>query len=288
MADPQTNTVDPYAQSRKLLDNLPALCNIVRRIALEAGEVTLKYFEDCGYQGADMKADGSPVTLADQEAEVLIEDRLKHTTPDILFVGEEATSEGRRPDLSQQDYFWLVDPLDGTKEFISGSGDYTVNIALIYKSEPILGVVYAPAKGELFAGCGAGTAVKWLEDSDKEKPISVRDIPAKGITAVASKNHGSGDKLESFLNNFKVEKLAKRGSSLKICMIAEAKADIYPRFGPTCEWDTAAADAVLRSAGGVVSDTDGKPLSYGGADPKFLNPEFIASAFEWKIDGFSF
>lgn len=264
----------------KILQHLPALCNQVRRVAVAAGDITLNYFDDAGYQGADAKADGSPVTLADQEAEQFITEKMKEIVPDVLVVGEEAASDGYRPDLDQQEYFWLVDPLDGTKEFISGSGDYTVNIALIRNGEPVLGVVYAPVHGELYAGCGEGTAVRWMEDDDKEKSIRVREVPDGGMTIVSSKSHGSGEKLDNFLSHYKINKQVKRGSSLKICSVAAGKADMYPRFGPTCEWDTAAAHAVLRSAGGKLTDIHGVELSYGGKDPKFLNPEFIAySAF---------
>lgn len=265
--------------SNRLLSHLPALCNMVRRVALEAGEVTLRYFDDAGYHGADAKGDGSPVTIADREAEKVIEQALAEITPDVPVVGEEAVSEGHIPDLSAGEYFWMVDPLDGTKEFISGSGDYTVNIALIHKDTPVLGVVFAPVPGELYAGCGPGTAVRWLEDSDKEKEICVRPTPEKGLTVVASKSHGNTEKLDDFLSHYKIEKLIKRGSSLKICAVAAGKADIYPRFGPTCEWDTAAGDAVLRSAGGFLTTTDGRPLVYGKVQDKFLNPEFIAASF---------
>ncbi len=275
----------------KILNHLPALMAQIRRLSIEAGELTLDYFDESGFHGADAKADGSPVTLADQKAEELIEKALKQITPDIIIVGEEAAAEGYRPDLSKEEYFWLVDPLDGTKEFISGSGDYTVNIALIKRppltsspqaggrmrgGEPVLGVVYAPVLGELYAACGIGTAIKWNEDSDKEKPIHVREAPDKGLTIVSSKSHGKGDRLEEFLSHYKIAKRIQRGSSLKICSVAAGKADMYPRFGLTCEWDTAAAHAILNSAGGVMTDIQGNELTYGGRDPKFLNPEFIA------------
>ena len=260
----------------KILQHLPALCNQVRRVAIEAGEVTLDYFDDAGYQGADAKADGSPVTLADQKAEEVITKALKEITPDVVIVGEEAAAAGYRPVTENLEYFWLVDPLDGTKEFISGSGDYTVNIGLIYNHEPVLGVVYAPVHGELYAASGEGTAIRWMEDSDKEKSISVREAPNAGLTIVSSKSFGSGEKLDKFLENYKISKQIKRGSSLKMCTIAAGKADMYPRFGPTCEWDTAAAHAILRAAGGFITDINGNELTYGGHDPKFLNPEFIA------------
>ena len=266
----------------KLLENLPALCNMVKRIALDAGEIVMKYYDGYADMQVDQKNDDSPVTLADREAEGFIQMSLENVTPTIPVIGEEAVALGKAPSIPEdQEYFWLVDPLDGTKEFISDGTDFTVNIALIQYGKPVLGVVYAPVLGEMYTGCGPGTAKKWLEESDNEKEISVRTPPAEGLSVVASKSHGDTSRLDGFLEGFKVEKLIKKGSSLKICVIAAAKADLYPRFGPTCEWDTAAADAVLRSAGGHLTDTDGRALVYGGANPKWLNPEFIASAFEW-------
>lgn len=265
----------------KLLRNPGALCNMVRRIALEAGEITLKYFEEGAQTQSESKDDGSPVTKADQEAEAYIHLALSQIVPEVPIVGEEAAAEGALPDLAGADYFWLVDPLDGTKEFIGGSGDYTVNIALIHKGEPVLGVVYAPAKGVLYAAHGLDTAVRWLADIDSEKNIEIRKTPKAGLTVVASMRHGDSTRMEKFLSGYKVEKIIKRGSSLKICAIAEGKADFYPRFGPTCEWDTAAGDAILRSAGGLITDLQGQALTYGHANRKFLNPEFVASSFAW-------
>lgn len=275
-------------RSLKLLSNRKALRNILSRLAVQAGEITLDYFEDAGYVGADIKADGSPVTLADQKAEALIEEELKKLLPDVLMVGEESASERERPDLSKHEYFFLVDPLDGTKEFVSGSGEYTVNIALIHNRQPVLGIVYAPAIGDLYAGHidenGQGEAIVTREETNTEKEISVRPYPPKGLTVVASKNHGNDQKLDEFLLGFKVNKIVKRGSSLKICAVACGKADLYPRFGPTCEWDTAAGHALLRAAGGDITKTDGSAFLYGGDDPKFLNPEFIAAGFDWNIE----
>ncbi|MGH1398046.1 MAG: 3'(2'),5'-bisphosphate nucleotidase CysQ [Alphaproteobacteria bacterium] len=271
------------ASTQKLLANLGALTNMMRRVAVEAGEITLKYFDmPCGEEA---KADGSPVTLADRETEVFIIEKITAITAGIPIVGEESVSLGTADNIKGHDYFWLLDPLDGTKEFISGGGDYTVNIALIHNGTPILGVVYAPVKGELYAGYtekdGTRKAIRWVEETDTEKEISVRPYPIQGLTVVASKSHGDTNRLDTFLEQFKVEKLVKRGSSLKIAIIAAAKADMYPRFGPTCEWDTAAGDAVLRAAGGFVTDCDGKALTYGGSNEKWLNSEFIASSFEW-------
>ncbi len=264
--------------SEKLLQHLPALCNIVRRIAIEAGHETLKYFDESGFDASKAKDDGSPVTIADHAAEEIIEKALYEILPAVPVVGEELAAAGRIPEIGGSEYFWLVDPLDGTKEFISGSGDYTVNIALLYKGDPVLGVVYSPVNGELYAGCGEGTAIRWLEDTNKEKSIHVRKPPPGGLTVVASLNHANDKKLEDFLREYKVEKLVKRGSSLKICAVASGKADLYPRLGPTCEWDTAAGDAVLRAAGGYVMTLDNHaPFTYGHARRKFLNPEFVAA-----------
>ena len=261
--------------SDKLLSYPKALCEQVKRLAVEAGDITLDYFDEGGVD-SQQKEDGSPVTLADQHAEKVIIKGLNEMTPSVPVVGEESMAAGKKPDISKSDYFWLVDPLDGTKEFISGSGDFTVNIALIFKGEPVLCVVDAPYHGLLYAGFGLGTATKWLEDTDIEKKILTRRAPVEGLTVVASKSHGKGEKLDKFLSDYKVKKLLKKGSSLKICAVAAGKADIYPRLGPTCEWDTAAADAILRAAGGVMTDTDGNPLVYGGRREGFLNPEFIA------------
>lgn len=260
----------------RILEHPGALCNAIKRIATEAGEFTLEYFDDAGYEGAGRKEDGSPVTEADRGAEKIIEQALRDLTPGVPIIAEEAASEGRIPDLTDAAYFWLVDPLDGTKEFISGSGDYTVNIALMHNNRPLVGVVYAPVLGELYAGHGEGTAVRLLEETGKEKSIRVRRPPEAGLTVVASASHGNAERLDAFLKNFKVAKLIKRGSSLKICSVAAGKADLYPRLGPTCEWDTAAADAVLRAAGGVIVDLKGNDLAYGKSRENFLNGEFVA------------
>ena len=267
----------------KIFSHLPALCNQIRRIAIEAGDLTLEYFDESGYEGADAKADGSPLTVADQRAEDLITKALKEIAPGIIVVGEEAVAEGNRPDLTGQAYFWLVDPLDGTKEFISGSGDYTVNIALIHNGKPVLGVVYAPVYGELYAAHGAGTAVFWSEERESDKKIQVRTPPHDGLTIVSSKSHGKGEKLDQFLSHYMIKKQIARGSSLKICAVAAGKADMYPRFGLTCEWDTAAGHAVIIGAGGLLTDIDGNELIYGGKDPKFLNPEFIVRSAEIEL-----
>lgn len=263
--------------SLKLLSHPKALCNMVRRIAIHAGEITLFHFDEAGMDENQykLKPDGSPLTKADTEAEAYIVHELLDILPDVPVIGEEAVSRGESVSLEGHDYFWLVDPLDGTLQFKKGNPEYTVNIALIHKGLPVMGVIYAPARGELYAACGAGTALRWLAETDKEKPIMTRRPPHGGLTVVNSQNHGNLAKLEAFLQNHKVAKRMAIGSSLKICFIAAGKADLYPRFGETSEWDTAAGDAILRAAGGVIEDLQGRPLIYGKSD-KFLNPEFIA------------
>lgn len=264
-----------------LLDHLPALCNIIRRIAVGAGEITLNYYDQLLPDDIERKDDGSPVSLADKEAEIYIQKQLQDMLPDVPFIGEEASDAGRLPSLEGERYFWLVDPLDGTKEFITGGEDFTVNIALIRGNAPILGVVYAPVTGILYAGHEGAPAIRWSEDTGKDKTIKVRRPENNGLVVVTSRSHGDAQRIESFLQDFKIKKTLKKGSSLKICAIAEGKADIYPRLGPTCEWDTAAGHAVLKAAGGVLTDLDGDELTYGGARPKFLNPEFVAAGFDW-------
>lgn len=269
--------------SDKLLENLPALCNMVKRIAIAAGEITLEYFDDPTME-ADQKSDGSAVTQADNRAEKYIQGELLAILPNIPFVGEEAVENKdvkAFSEIADYEYYWLCDPLDGTKAFINGEPDYTVNIALIQNGDPVMGVVYAPAQGILYAGHGPGTAVRWSEETDKEKSISVRPVPSSGLTAFTSKSFDLTSRKDDLLGHFKVEKVLKKSSSIKICCIAAGKADIYPRLGPTCLWDTAAADAVLRAAGGMISDLQGKPMRYIPLDAKFLNPYFVASGFDW-------
>ncbi len=269
--------------SSKLLASKVALCNMVRRIAVEAGELILEYLDGIKDMQASKKDDGSPVTLADQEAERLIEVRLLDILPDIPVVGEESFSSGARINFSSYDYFWLVDPLDGTKAFIEGEDEFSVNIGLIHKGKPVLGVIYAPEKGELYSGyCGADTtatkASRYFEDSNTEKEMRVRKMPRQGITVMSSSYSGDSKRQDSFLEQFKVRKIIRKSSSLKICDIANGKADLYPRFGPTCEWDTAAGHAILLAAGGDIVDISGNPLRYGGAHPTLLNPDFIAAS----------
>ncbi len=268
--------------SSKILSHRAALCNMVRRHAVEAGELILEYADGIKDMGVTYKEDGSPVTVADKEAEILIKNRLSNILPDILFVGEESFADCNNIDFSEHDYFWLVDPLDGTRAFVAGEADFTVNIALIHKYEPVLGVIYAPESGETYAGYieddGSKKAVRNLEDSESDKDIRSRKMPKVGLTVMLGSHHGNAEGQEKLLDQFKVKKIVRRSSSIKICTIASGKADLYPRFGPTCEWDTAAGHAILRAAGGDIVDMKGQPLKYGGSNPELLNPDFIAAS----------
>lgn len=244
----------------------------LRLIAERAGKVILQYYVDAEEIDVRQKDDASPVTDADEAAETFILGALNTLTPHIPIVSEEAAAAGEVPQIDG-DFFWLVDPLDGTKEFLSRNGEFTVNIALIEHGVPVAGVVHAPALAMTWAGAGEGTAT-FSETDNPPMPISVREIPAEGATVVASRRHGTGEELERFLSSRSVKDRVTAGSSLKFCLVASGQADLYPRFGRTMEWDTAAGHAVLLAAGGEVWTLDNEPLDYG--KPGFENPDFIA------------
>ena len=261
----------------KLLAHPQALCNIVRRIAVGAGQATLEYFDEAGFAGHTAKADGSPVTVADQVAENIIVAALRELTPEIPIVAEELTAAGNAPVITPGGDCWLVDPLDGTLEFVAGRPDYTVNIALVRDGRPALGVIYAPVHGELYAACGPGTAIRWNEAMDKEKSIRGRAVPAAGYHVISSRGLDDDRLMNKFLENYKIAKLTRRGSSLKLCLLADGHADMYPRFGTTYEWDTAAGEAILLAAGGSLVDLEGGRLQYGQSALGFKNSNFVAS-----------
>ncbi len=249
--------------------NDDALLELAAGLALRASEVILE-IRARGFS-VDRKADQSVVTEADRAAEVLILAGLRTAAPDIQVVAEEEIASGHVATASPA--FWLVDPLDGTREFTSGSDDFAVNIGLVRDRRVALGVVAVPATGELFGGivgCGA-----WKRWNGTQTPISVRSVPAEGVTIVASRHHGAGPELDAFLAGRTVAAIRNYGSSLKFCRLAEGIADLYPRFGRTMEWDTGAPQAVLEAAGGSVCNVDGTPLLYG--KPGWENPHFVCS-----------
>lgn len=245
----------------------------IEKAALDAGRAIMAIYD----QGALVreKADLSPVTDADEAAERIILAGLRDLAPDIPVVAEESMAAGVGP-VDAGPRFWLVDPLDGTKEFIRRRGEFTVNIGLIENGAPVLGVVYAPALGRLYAGATGGGA--WRVDTRDHQPlertaIAVRQADGHALVAVASKSHRTPE-TDAFLGRLSLATSRAAGSSLKFCLLAEGEADIYPRFGPTMEWDTAAGHAVLLAAGGVMTNLDGTAFRYG--KPDYRNPGFLA------------
>jgi len=257
----------------------PALAALFVRMARQAGALIMTHY---GNAEARMKADESPVTAADEAAEALILEGLAAAMPMLPVVSEEAASQGRFPPASAE--FVLVDPLDGTKEFLKRNGQFTVNIALVRNGEPVVGVVYAPAAGRLFWTDGRSAFEASADPGDDGAavlaPLSSWRIEARaaepgGVDAVVSGSHADAG-TDAFLARYAVRSCRAIGSSLKFCAIAAGKADLYPRLGRTMEWDTAAGHAVLRAAGGTVETLDGAPLRYGKAADGFANPHFVA------------
>lgn len=258
------------------LSDRPQLLEGLVTAALEAGAEVWRHFQSA--PEVLTKADLSPVTAADHAAEAIILKALASIAPGVAIVAEEEAAAGRIPDVSHA--FFLVDPLDGTKEFIRKGNDFTVNIGLIERGCPTLGVVYAPALSRLFVG-DVTDAFAWTADvppgqlqAVKRRPIRVRQH-GEGLCAVASKSHDTPG-TEAYLAHIGCAERVSIGSSLKFALLAAGEADIYPRPAPTMEWDTAAGDAVLRAAGGRVFDLDGAPFVYG--KPKYFNEGFVATA----------
>lgn len=255
-----------------------AILSIFEELALEAGRVIMDVFHS--KMSVEHKADSSPVTEADRASETLILAGLRAAFPGIPCVAEEEASAGvRAPELGR--VFLLVDPLDGTREFVRGSADFTVNIALIRDGVPEIGVVYAPCSGRFFsARPGKAEALTVGADhaiSGRHR-ISVREGQTP-LTVVASRSHRTPE-TDAYIRRIEAAELVSVGSSLKFCLIAAGEADVYPRFGRTMEWDTAAGDAILRAAGGSTTSVGGKPLVYGKrnlpGEADFANPSFVA------------
>ncbi|WP_374763399.1 3'(2'),5'-bisphosphate nucleotidase CysQ [Yunchengibacter salinarum] len=272
---PRPSAPVPTDLAARMADMEPRLIQTM----LDAGRVVMEVFNS-GFAVSD-KDDKSPVTEADRRGEAVIREHLTAIAPDIPMIGEEAVSDKTGPTLTPamaEGLFWLVDPLDGTKEFIKRGTDFTVNIGLVHGGRPIMGLVLAPARNRLYwgrVGAGAWSApVNGTEPGEKQA-IGVRAADKGAPTIVASKSHRSPE-LEAWLGHFDGADNVSIGSSLKFCLLATGEADLYPRLGPTCEWDTAAAHAVLLAAGGRVETGDGQPLTYGKDLERFLNPWFLA------------
>ena len=252
---------------------------------LEAGAVEMRHYR--AGVAVETKADQSPVTLADQEAEAILTAAIAKAAPGIPIVAEEAVAAGVLPVLGRQ--FFLVDPLDGTREFINKRDEFTVNIALVEDGVPRFGIVFVPALGDFYVTLGDRRSA-WARIAEGMRPGSLaetglRDIGVRtpdlgGLTAVASRSHLTPE-TETYLNRYSVASRRDAGSSLKFCLIARGEADIYPRLGPTMAWDTAAGHAVLLAAGGMVTQLSGTPLTYGlrssgSLKERLLNPHFVA------------
>ena len=253
-----------------------ALMQTLRQLALEAGDKIMEIYHADDFD-VRSKSDDSPVTEADEAADALISAGLRAAFPDIALVTEEQSDTHN---LDVRD-FLIVDPLDGTKEFIHRRGDFTVNIALVENGVPTRGVVYAPAKDRLFYTTGNGQSVEEIGPFAKEKPGAVRTISVStpdtsALMVVASKSHRD-QATDDYINGYPVKDSKSAGSSLKFCLVATGEADFYPRLGRTMEWDTAAGHAVLSGAGGQVLRLDDlQPLAYG--KDTFANPFFVATA----------
>ncbi|MGJ8590745.1 MAG: 3'(2'),5'-bisphosphate nucleotidase CysQ, partial [Yoonia sp.] len=249
---------------------------VMRRLSLEAGDKIMEIYGADDFE-VKTKSDESPVTIADEAADKIISDGLRAAFPDVMLVTEEQSETHS----ARGDTFLIVDPLDGTKEFINRRGDFTVNIALVEAGVPTRGVVYAPARERMFFTLADGRAVEETGDFPKDEmgpvtPITVSNPDNAALMVVASKSHRD-QATDDYIAKYNVRDMKSAGSSLKFCLIATGEADLYPRVGRTMEWDTAAGHAVLNGAGGaVVRFDDLTPLKYGKAD--FANPFFIAHA----------
>lgn len=252
------------------MQNLSDLLPAIVAVAHDAGAEIMKiYATDFD---VNWKSDSSPVTAADEGAEAIILPKLRELTPDYTIVAEEAVSKDGIPDIDSAP-FWLVDPLDGTREFLNRNDEFTVNIALVIDKEPKLGVIYVPALDTTYTGVVGVGATKQVGKATPES-ISVRVPPEEGVTVLASRRHGDPETLSAFLKDRPIAEIRNAGSSLKLCLIAAGEGDIYPRFGNTMEWDIAAGHAILSAAGGRVTTEDGAPMLYG--KKTMLNPHFIA------------
>ena len=267
----------PPAEHRRLTDAL--LPTVLAAARLEMG-----YFATgCA---VETKSDDSPVTIADQQAEAMIVDALEKILPGVPIVGEEAYAAGRRPEGAVGDgRFLLVDALDGTKQFVSGRPEFTINIAIVEGSRPVYGLIYAPALNDLLVTLGPQTAFRArIQPADRVttlsdgKPVTIRVAPAFGAIVALQSRSRNLDQSNVFLSDYPVAERRQLGSSYKFCLIAAGVADMYAQFGETREWDTAAGEAILLASGGYVADFDGLALIYGKRSAGYLNRAFIASS----------
>ncbi|MFA5901228.1 MAG: 3'(2'),5'-bisphosphate nucleotidase CysQ [Hyphomicrobium sp.] len=266
------------------LEDYRALVEALLPSVLAAGRIEMRHFATD--VEVETKADTTPVTIADQEAEVVLTQALHLAAPGVPVIAEEAVSAGCVPAV--EDAFFLVDPLDGTRAFIKGSPEFTINVGLVVGGRPIFGIIYAPALDQLYVTVGAGEAVEATLSPHDEvtslsqlalKPLATRQPDPKALVAFASRSHAA-QSTDEFLSHLAIAEKRKASSSLKFCLIARGEADLYARLGQTSEWDTAAGQAILAAAGGCVTTLDGAPLSYGKREGGYANPQFVAWARE--------
>jgi 3'(2'), 5'-bisphosphate nucleotidase len=258
---------------------LEELTSEILKISYQAGERILEIYETDF--SVENKEDNSPLTAADMAAHNTICEQLTKLTPSIPILSEES-SHISFSDRQKWNQYWLVDPLDGTREFIKRNGEFSVNIALIEGHRSIMGVIHIPVTGTSYSASINNGAYKHESNGDKEQ-ISVRQTNASAITVAGSRSHGN-ERLQAFIASLANPEVLSVGSSLKFCLVAEGTADIYPRFGLTSEWDSAAAQAIVEEAGGMVIDTKHKRLEYNTKE-SLLNPEFLVIAdkeFDWQ------
>jgi 3'(2'), 5'-bisphosphate nucleotidase len=253
---------------------LPHVCDAAR----QAGERILEIYQclDCE---VEKKSDGSPVTQADKQADLMIQQALTALTPDIPVVSEESLEHSPFSMREQWRVFWLVDPLDGTKEFIERTDEFCVNIALIVDGEPVLGVIYGPVADRMYSAYKGGQATR--VQGTKCQQLRVNHQPGRPVKVTVSRRHGR--RVDDFLKQLGGHELVLMGSALKACLIAEGQADVYPRFGPTSHWDTAASQVIVEAAGGALVDAQLQPLRYWPTDD-LLNPGFMVVGnlnFSW-------
>ena len=254
-------------------EDYPRLAAAARHLALEAGRTIMAFYRDG--TPVETKADRSPVTEADRAADRIIVAGLQAADPQIPVISEESTADDALA-APPGGRFWLVDPLDGTREFIARTGEFTVNIALIEDGRPALGVLHAPVQGETYVADGQREAVRIVGDG-APRPLRARAVPDEGPAVVASRLHRDAE-TDTYIATLRPERIESAGSALKFGLLARGEADVYPRFGRTMEWDTAAGHAILTAAGGHVRDLNGRELCYGKAG--FVNPPFVACGLD--------
>lgn len=262
------------------LEEYGALVEALLPSVLAAGRVEMRHFA-AGVE-VSTKADTTPVTVADHEAEEILVEALNRVAPGIPVIAEEAVAAGRVPAV--ENAFFLVDPLDGTRAFIKGSPEFTINIGLVVERQPIFGIIYAPARNQFFATTGPREAIEATISPEERNAtlagvalarLTTREPDRNALVAFASRSHATQD-TDQFFQRLPIAEKRKASSSLKFCLIARGEADLYARLGQTSEWDTAAGQAILAAAGGCVTTLDGQPLLYGKSEDGYANPHFIA------------